>query len=71
MIMLKFIFACAVLVSVAGCSNEEEQRIAEEEKAMKQFMNQEYDHRSLEERLRDAQQRKKEKQNQQSQEGKP
>lgn len=69
--MLKIIFICAVVISVVGCSNEEEQRRAEEEKLMKQFLNQEYDHRSLEERLRDAQQRKKEKQNQQSQEGKP
>lgn len=70
--MLRIIcVACAVLVSVVGCSNEEEERKAKEEKLMKQFLNQEYDHRSLEEKIRDAQQRKKEKQNQNSQEGKP
>lgn len=71
--MLKIIcIACAVLLSVAGCSNEEEKKKAEEEKLMKQFLNQEYDHRSLEQKIRDAQQRKKEKQqNQNSQESKP
>ncbi len=69
--MLRIIFACAVLVSVVGCSNEEQERKAREEKLMKQFLIQEYDHRSLEEKIRDAQQRKKEKQNQQSQEAKP
>lgn len=69
--MLKIIFACVVLVSVVGCSNEEEERKAREEQLMKQFLNQEYDHRSLEQKIRDAQQQKKEKQTQNSQEGKP
>lgn len=70
--MLRIIcVACAVFVSVVGCSNEQEERKIEQEKLMKQFLHQEYDHRSLEEKIRDAQQRKKEKQNQISQEGKP
>lgn len=70
--MLRIIcVACAVLVSVVGCSNEQEERKIEQEKLMKRFLHQEYDHRSLEEKIRDAQQRKKEKQNQTSQEGKP
>lgn len=65
--MLRIFLMACIAVFVVGCSNKEEEREQEQKKVLKQMMNQKYDHRSLEQRVRDSAERKKEKEQQQKQ----
>ena len=57
---MKLLLIVCVSLVVTGCfKSEEEAKQERKEEAMKQFMNQKYDHRTLEERVRDAQKKDK------------
>lgn len=54
--MLKLLLIVCIPLAMTGCFKTEDQVKQErKEEVVKQFMNQKYDHRSLEQRVREAQ----------------
>jgi len=57
---MRLFLIVSISLAMVGCFKSEEQvKQAHKEEMMKQFVNQKRDHRSLEERVRDAQKRQR------------